>query len=282
MRAAWALAAGMMVALEAPAPARAGAMPPVASDGQVAWSEYDLADPHRAFAIAPGGAWAWVAGQASATAAEQAALAACRERTEQTCLSYAVDDAIIFDRQAWPTLWRLPPAAEAPTIGTRRGQRFPDLAYLDPQGRPRTLGELRGKLVVLHFWASWCPPCLVELPELAKLYQLVADQPDVVFVLLQAREPVSRARGWMTRNGIAMPQSDSGSDGRTADQIRLADGSTVSDRSLAELFPTTYVLGRDGRVQFKSRGVSTPWADYAAFLRDAAAPEEPSRPSPAR
>lgn len=260
---------GLAMVAALPVLAQAGELPPVPAGGQVAWSEYDLADPHRAFAIAPGGVWAWVTGKHSAAAAEQAALAACRERTDQTCVPYAVDDAIVFDRQTWPTLWRLPPAAEPPPVGPRRGERFPDLAYLDPQGRPQTLGGLRGKLVVLHFWASWCPPCLAELPELAKLHRLMADRPEVVFVLLQAREPVARARGWMARNGITMPQSDSGSDGRRADHLRLADGSTLPDRSLAELFPTTYVLDRDGRVLFKSRGVSTPWVDYAAFLRDA-------------
>lgn len=251
----------------------AGDLPRLSAEGQNAWGEYELADRHRAFAVAPGGAWAWLDGLPSAEAAERAALAACAEQTEQTCVSYAVDDAVVFDRLAWTRLWRpyadAGQAAQART-GTARGERFPDLAWRDPAGQPGNLSSLRGKVVVLHFWASWCPPCLAELPELAKLYRIVQGDPGITFVLLQVREPVARARDWLARKGFSLPQYDSGADSRAAEQVTLADGSRLADRSVAELFPTTYVLDKHGLVLFRSRGVEASWPDYAPFLRDAA------------
>lgn len=255
------------------ASASAGEVPGLPAAGQVGFSEYELAEPHRAFAIAPGGAWAWRSGLASAEAAARAALDACAEQTEQTCVPYSVDEAVVFDRAAWPALWRpygdAARAAAAP-VGTGRGQRFPDLAFTDTDGQPLSLSRLRGKVVVVHFWGSWCPPCLAELPEMARLYQAVAGNSDIRFVLLQAREPVANALALLKRKGYALPQYDSGADGRGPGAFTLADGASLADRIVAPLFPTTYVLDRHGLVLFAARGIAAGWPDYADFLRDAA------------
>lgn len=247
--------------------------PQLPAEGLVAWSEYDLADSHRAFAVAPGGVWAWTSGLASAQTAEQAALAACGRKSGEPCLAYAVDDAVVFDPAAWARLWRpyadAAEAARAP-VGTARGQRFPDLALHDPAGRPLALSDLRGKVVLLHFWGSWCPPCLAELPELAKLHAAVADVPDLAFVLLQVREPVAQARRYLVRKGMAMPQYDSGAASRQDEHLALADGGRLPDREAAPLFPTTYVLDKQGLVLFAHRGIVAGLPDYAPLLRDAA------------
>ncbi len=268
---------GLAVLLAAGAPAaRAGdllALPGLPTAGQVGYSEYEMAEAHRAFAIAPGGAWAWRSGLASAEAAERAAVAACAEQTEQTCVPYAVDDTVVFDRQGWPSLWR-PYAdaerAERATVGTGRGQRFPDLTFTDPSGQRLSLSHLRGKVVLVHFWGSWCPPCLAELPEIARLAQAVAEEPDIRIVLLQAREPLANALALLKRKGYALPQYDSGAADRGAGRFTLADGSSLPDRTVAPLFPTTYVLDRHGLVLFAARGIAAGWPDYAPFLKDAA------------
>jgi thiol-disulfide isomerase/thioredoxin len=271
------LGAGVLL-LVGLATAAAADPPGLPSAGQVGFTEFEMAEPHRAFAIAPGGGWAWRSGLASANEAEQAALRACAEQTEQSCVAYAVDDAVVFDRALWPTLWRpyavAAQAARADT-GTARGQRFPDLAFHDPDGRPMSLSGLRGKVVVVHFWGSWCIPCLTELPELAKLAEAIAAEPavasEVALVLLQGREPVATARRLLSRKGYRLSQYDSGVAGQSSMHFTLADGAPLEDRLVAPLFPTTYVLDRHGLVLFAVRGLASGWVDYLPFLKDALA-----------
>lgn len=56
-------------------------------------------------------------------------------------------------------------------VGLEIGNRAPDLAFQSPEGKTIALSELRGKLVLIDFWASWCMPCRVENPNLVNVYE---------------------------------------------------------------------------------------------------------------
>jgi cytochrome c biogenesis protein CcmG/thiol:disulfide interchange protein DsbE len=58
----------------------------------------------------------------------------------------------------------------APPAGAREGDRAPELALLDLEGRRVELSALRGRVVILNFWATWCAPCKAEIPDLAAVY----------------------------------------------------------------------------------------------------------------
>ncbi len=249
-------------------------MPPhLNPSGQTEYREFLEAANHRAFAVAPGGAWGWASAEPSAQAAEDKALAICQGQTPQRCVSYAVDEKTVFDVVAWPRLWR--PYASASqakraTLGRERDQRLADLAYTDAKGVHRNLSALKGKVVVVHFWGAWCPPCRQEMPELQKLRKALADQPDIAFVVMQAREKFDVSRQWAERQGIDLPLVDSGSTGDGDTQFQLAGGGRIKDRDIASRFPTTYVLDKNGLVLFSHIGPVHDWLQYEAFLRDAA------------
>ncbi|MCC2113265.1 MAG: TlpA family protein disulfide reductase [Hyphomicrobiales bacterium] len=228
---------------------------------------YSAAADHRAFAIAPGGAWAWVSESLSPETAEAEALTACRQYTEQPCHTYGLDGQVVFDRAAWQASWQLHDDPATATDGTRRGDRFPDLAVTAPDGIETTIAALADRPLLVHFWGSWCPPCQAEFADLQELYDAVGRDGTVRFVLLQGREGIARSSAWMKRFGYQMPLHDSGHQGRVDRSFSLAGGSEIDDRRLATVYPTTYVLDRNGRIVFHRTGPGKDWIAYAPLLR---------------
>ena len=104
-------------------------------------------------------------------------------------------------------------------------------------GQPITLSDLRGRVVVLNLWASWCPPCRAEMPALNAVYQKFRDQGLVVLgvnTTFQDDEASARAaiRDWGVTFPIVFDR-----DGATSRQYRV------------QAMPTTFFIGRDGVIR---------------------------------
>ena len=249
----------------------AGAVPHLSARGQEGYRQFLGSDGHRAFVIAPGGGWGWSQGAASSDMALEQALNACQPHTRQRCVPYALDREVVFDGKGWGRLWRpYATAADArrASVGTDRGQRFPDLRLTGPDGKPLNLSSLEGKVVVLHFWATWCPTCRRELPQFEKLQRGFARNKNLAFVFTQAREPAEASRQWLRQNRIELALHDSGARGTRDASFRLGDGNAIPDRQVAPVFPATYVLDRHGIVVFSLYGSAEDWGQYTPFLKD--------------
>ena len=240
------------------------------SAGQQGWQAYLDAPSHRAFAIAPGGGWGWSQGEASAQAATTAALNVCQPHSQYPCQVYAVDQRVTFNSRIWAQGWR-PYASRAEatraTTGTQRGQRFPDLRLSDESGRATSISNWRGKVVVLHFWGSWCPVCRHELPQFKRLEQAFQGKKDIAFVYVPVRESVTQARAYLRQQGLNLTQYDA-HQGGSGKAFNLANGQTLPDRDIAPVFPATLVLDRHGIVVFRQLGDVPDWAAYAPLLED--------------
>jgi thiol-disulfide isomerase/thioredoxin len=254
----------------------ADAIPHVGERARAAYQQdFQSADRHRAFAIAPGGAWAWSSGRATAEEARQVAVEECQKHTALPCVPYVVDDALEFAREAWGKLWgpyKTAEQAATAVTGTQVGDRFPNIAFTSADGRSRSIADLRGKVVMVHFWGTWCPPCLRELPTLDSLHRILQDKTgdDVALVLLQLREPISNAREWAQRQGFAgLPLADSGASGEDDAFLVTTAGEKIPDRNLARIFPSSYVLDRNGIVLFSHTGPVNDWTEYLPFFQDA-------------
>lgn len=250
------------------------AVPHLDSAGQEGYRDFLNFDHHRAFAIAPGGAWSWKGGEASAEIASRNALQTCQTDSGHTCILYALDDKVVFDTQAWTRLWgpylNRAQASRART-GLNRGERFYNLAFKNADGKPMKLSELRGKVVVLHFWGSWCPSCRREMPDMQQLHQALGTAKDIEMILLQVREGFAVSRQWAQQQHVSLPLFDSGVTSKERDALTLADGKKLNDRHIAPVFPTTFILDKHGVVVFSHIGTSTQWPEYLPLLRDVAA-----------
>lgn len=107
-------------------------------------------------------------------------------------------------------LWRAtPPASPAAgppvQLASLRTDDYPHpLPLLTLDGRPANLRQFRGKAVLVNLWASWCPPCLAEMPGLQALYQKT-DTSKVAFVLISLDANPNKARALLKKKGYTMP-----------------------------------------------------------------------------
>jgi cytochrome c biogenesis protein CcmG/thiol:disulfide interchange protein DsbE len=108
-----------------------------------------------------------------------------------------------------------------------------DLSRLDRSGK-LSLASLRGKVVVLNFWASWCSPCKTEAPRLEAAWQRYRSQ-GVVVVGVDAQDFSGDARKFMRRHGLTYPNVHDG------------PGDVLPKYGVTG-FPETFFVGRDGRV----------------------------------
>ena len=269
---AFATALVFVTALPALAQADSSKIPHAGSKASEHFQQYQHSSENKAFAIAPGGAWSWVTEAISEEDAEKEALQSCQDNTQQKCVLYALNNRIVFDADRWPGLWG--PYADATSAskaktGTRVGQRFPDLSWFDAEGKQHSVSSQKGKIVFLHFWGSWCPPCLREFPSLKALNTKIQSlyPGDVEMKLLQIREPFTDSINWAKQYNFSdMPLFDSGVKDSETSTLSLNDGSQVEDRSIARVFPSTYVIDRNGLVIFSHRGPVHDWPDYISFF----------------
>jgi thiol-disulfide isomerase/thioredoxin len=248
-------------------------IPHLDSAGQDGYREFLASSNHRAFALTPGGGWAWKGGEISAESASAGALASCQSDSGKACILYAVDDSVVFDRHVWERLWRpylnRAEASRAQT-GLNRGDHFYNLTFRRGGGKTMRVSDLQGKVVLLHFWGSWCPPCRREIPGLQQLHQALGTAPDIEMVLLQVQEDFAQSQQWLRQQHLNLPLFDSGETGKAGSSLTLADGNNIQDREVAPAFPTTYVLDRHGIIVFSNIGPVTNWPQFLLLLRDVA------------
>jgi cytochrome c biogenesis protein CcmG/thiol:disulfide interchange protein DsbE len=114
------------------------------------------------------------------------------------------------------------------------GRPAPSFSVVATSGQPGALRDFRGKVVVMNLWASWCPPCRAEMPDLERLYQLQRNRGLVVLGVDQGEAP-ARAASFARSLGVSYPI--------------LADEQQQYGRVYAALgLPTTIVVDRRGTV----------------------------------
>ena len=124
---------------------------------------------------------------------------------------------------------------DAPSSSSRIAGTAPDFVWVRPSGETTRLSALRGTPVVLNFWATWCKPCVAELP---RLEAAARANPDVRFFEIDLDEDGAKVRGFFDSLSL------------THLEPLIDVGSVVARRyELGSGVPDTFFLGRDGIVK---------------------------------
>jgi len=84
------------------------------------------------------------------------------------------------------------------------GKVAPDFTLVDRQGTSWTLSQLKGRVVFVNFWATWCPPCREEMPSMQRLFAMLPKDRFVMLAILQNDDP-ARADAFAAKLGITLP-----------------------------------------------------------------------------
>lgn len=114
--------------------------------------------------------------------------------------------------------------------------------FNDADGNIHSTESLKGKVVFINFWATWCPPCQAEMPALNSLYEQFRNDDRIVFLFLNEDNDVAKAKDYLQNNKFSMPL------------VRLSG--PVSDALYSGTLPTTIVLNKSGQVVFRHEGVA--------------------------
>lgn len=140
--------------------------------------------------------------------------------------------------------------AEAQEVTTTDGPMLSENAYnmplTTPQGDKVRLAEFKGKVLFVNVWASWCPPCVAEMPTIETLYNNVSNNQNIKFLLISLDEKQKAANDFMEGKELPMPY--------------YFPTSGMPNVFQSPYIPSTYVVSKEGQIIYKQEGI----ADYSS------------------
>lgn len=117
-----------------------------------------------------------------------------------------------------------------------------DLTLTDMQAKPWHLADLKGRVVLVNFWATWCPPCRKEMPDLQALYDKYKDQGFIVLAI--SDEEAAKVTLFITERKISFP-------------VLLDPGRKVNESFVVDGIPKSFVYNREGKLVAQSIDMRT-------------------------
>ena len=153
---------------------------------------------------------------------------------------YRLTAVVLALGTVWTFLSRIPPAATtggAPPPSARAGFSAPEFTLDLLGGGQVTLSNLRGKVVMVNLWASWCPPCRAEMPAIENVYRAYKDKGfEVLAINTTYQDGKAEAAAFAQNYGLTFP-------------IPLDRTGAVSNRYLLRALPSTFFIDRQGVIR---------------------------------
>jgi thiol-disulfide isomerase/thioredoxin len=129
------------------------------------------------------------------------------------------------------------------TVGVNVGELAPDFSLADLDGNQISLSDFRGETVFVNFWATWCPPCRAEMPEMEAIYQEYKNK-DVVIIGIDVRETKGEVLQYVQANGYNWT-------------FVLDTTGAVTGTYKVPAIPTSFFINREGIIQTVNIGPMT-------------------------
>ncbi len=114
-------------------------------------------------------------------------------------------------------------------------------SFTNINGETVALSDLKGKVVVMNFCATWCPPCIAEMPSLQKLHEELKSEKDIVFMAIEVDQDIDKAAKFMAKNKYTLPL--------------YTVGSELPEELMSNSIPMTVILAKNGDIIGKQVGM---------------------------
>jgi len=146
------------------------------------------------------------------------------------------------------TVWiksLVPP--ESPSGSLQFLSAAPNLDVFDRGGAKTDLAKSKGKIFIIHFWATWCPPCVEEIPALSRFWDKYRSRDDIALYAISVDQDWKAIDTFMARNPSSIP-------------LFHDPGAATAKRFGTTQYPETYVVNDKGRVLWRVQG-AVDWND---------------------
>lgn len=121
---------------------------------------------------------------------------------------------------------------------------LPAIALEYPDGRKTNLQNLKGKVIFINFWATWCPPCVAEMPSINELHKKLKADSNIIFLMIDVDHDFKKSVPFMQKHQFYMPL--------------VQANSSIPDELFGSAIPTTVIFDKAGKMVFRHEGM----ADY--------------------
>ena len=136
---------------------------------------------------------------------------------------------------------------ESPSGSLQFLSAAPELPVFDKAGKKTDLAKQKGKIFIVHFWATWCPPCVEEIPALSRFWDKYRTRDDVNLYAISVDKDWKTIDDFMAKNPSTIP-------------LFHDPGAATAKRFGTTQYPETYIINDKGRVLFRVQG-AVDWSD---------------------
>lgn len=132
-------------------------------------------------------------------------------------------------------------AQDQVNIDTNKQEEAVELSLVDKDGKTFKLSELKGKVLVLNFWATWCQPCIAELPSFQQLHSSLANEKEITFLAIEMDQDYEKAAKFFKKKDYSIPL--------------YSLGSALPSDMQTNSIPMTIIIAKNGEIVIKKIGM---------------------------